>query len=276
MDQMSERLLFAAFILLGITLWVQPLQAQVMQAQNAASYQQQLAFMELDLALADPAPVADQQPATQSDSAPVQKPSKSSSLPDRAGQSSTVGDPESSTPLKVKGKFHYFAVETFRPGIYPVAAFYTGLTMAAPPKAYPHEWRAGFPAFARNYGDFMGSWAAVQGGKFAVAALTHEDPRYFPSQSKNFFARCFHAARYAIIDRGDNGHSRLALANLSGAFAGGFVGNAYLPDPYANTSHALSRSALGVSGFATSNLADEFWPDIHQLAKKLHIPLFGY
>ncbi|HZU33352.1 MAG TPA: hypothetical protein VFB79_19710, partial [Candidatus Angelobacter sp.] len=131
MDQMSERLLFAAFILLGITLWVQPLQAQVMQARNAASNQQQLAFMEPDLALAEPALVADQQPATQSDSAPAQKHSKSFS-PDRAGQSSTVGDPESSTPLKVKGKFHYFAVETFRPGIYPVAAFYTGLTMAAP------------------------------------------------------------------------------------------------------------------------------------------------
>jgi len=68
-----------------------------------------------------------------------------------------------------------------------------------------------------------------------------------------------------VIDRGDNGHPRLALANISGALAGGFVGNAYLPDPYANASHGLSRSALALSGFATSNLADEFRPALKRL-----------
>src|SRR5436305_14712464 len=39
-----------------------------------------------------------------------------------ADQSSTVGDPATSVPLNVKGKLRYFAVESFRPGIYPVAA----------------------------------------------------------------------------------------------------------------------------------------------------------
>src|SRR5437868_13434722 len=119
------------------------------------------------------------------------KPPVSTPTPD---QSSTVGDPASSGPLNVKGKLRYFAVESFRPGIYPVAAFYDGLTMANPPKAYPPEWRQGFPGFARNYGDFMGSWASVQGGKFVVASMLHEDPRYFPSSNKNLFARTFNAA----------------------------------------------------------------------------------
>jgi hypothetical protein len=183
-----------------------------------------------------------------------------------------VGDPASSSPLNVKGKLHYFAVESFRPGIYPVAAFYDGLTMANPPKAYPPEWRQGFPGFARNYGDFMGSWAAVQGGKFVAASMLHEDPRYFISTNRNFFARVANTVRYVVIDRSDSGHSRLALANVAGALAGGFVGNAYLPDPYANASHGFSRSALALTGFVTSNLADEFQPEIHKLAKKLHLP----
>ena len=144
--------------------------------------------------------------------------------------------------------------------------------MANPPKAYPPEWRQGFPAFARNYGDFMGSWAAVQGGKFVTASMLHEDPRYFTSTNKNFFARVFNAVRYVVIDRGDSGHPRLAVANLAGAFAGGFVGNAYLPDPYANASHGFRRSAFALIGFATSNLADEFHPEIHKVAQKLHLP----
>jgi hypothetical protein len=187
-------------------------------------------------------------------------------------QSSTVGNPATSGPLNIKGKLRYFAVETFRPGIYPVAAFYDGLTMANPPKAYPPEWRQGFPGFARNYGDFMGSWASVQGGKFVAASILHEDPRYFTSTHKNFFARTFNTVRYAVIDRSDSGHPRLALSNVAGALSGGFVGNAYLPDPYANASHGFSRSALALTGFVTSNLADEFHPEIHKLVKKLHLP----
>jgi hypothetical protein len=121
----------------------------------------------------------------------------------------------------------------------------------------------------------MVSWASVQGAKFVVATAVHEDPRYFPSKSKNFFARTFNATRFAIIDRSDMGNPRPALANIAGAFAGGFVGNAYLPDPYANFSHGLSRSGFALLGFVTSNLADEFHPEIHNIAKKLHIPLIG-
>ncbi|HEY2915024.1 MAG TPA: hypothetical protein VGK21_16780 [Candidatus Angelobacter sp.] len=213
----------------------------------------------------------DQQASPQSSPSPSPsgKKGKASATDD---QSSTVGDPATSGPLTVKGKLRYFAVETFRPGIYPVAAFYDGLTMANPPKAYPPEWRQGFPGFARNYGDFMASWASVQGGKFVAASILHEDPRYFTSTNRNFFGRVFNAVRYVVVDRSDSGRPRLALSNVAGALAGGFVGNAYLPDPYANTSHGFRRSAIALTGFVTSNLADEFHPEIHKLAKKVHLP----
>jgi hypothetical protein len=260
---MIMRLVAGSFFLL-IATWLAPgLRAQIFQAQTAQSPAP---------SIVNP-PAADQQsrPEPQS-SADERKRSVSPKTPD---QSSTVGNPDAPVPLKVKGKLRYFAIESFRPGIYPVAAFYDGLTMASPPKAYPREWRQGFPGFARNYGDFMASWAALQGGKFVVASIAHEDPRYYPSRNKNFFARSLNAVRYVMVDRGDNGHSRLALANLAGALAGGFVGNAYLPDPYANVSHGLRRSALGLTGFVTSNLADEFRPEIRKVARKLHLPLVG-
>jgi len=257
------RLVTGSFFLL-IATWLAPgLRAQIFQAQPIQSPAP---------LIVDP-PAADQQsrPEPQS-SADERKRSVSKKTPD---QSSTVGNPDAPVPLKVKGKLRYFAIESFRPGIYPVAAFYDGLTMANPPKAYPREWRQGLPAFARNYGDFMASWTAAQGGKFVVASIGHEDPRYYPSRNKNFFARGLNAVRYVVVDRGDNGHSRLALANLGGAFAGGFVGNAYLPDPYANASRGLRRSALALTGFLTSNLADEFRPEIRKVARKFHLPLVG-
>jgi len=260
---MIMRLVTCSFFLL-IAAWLAPgLRAQIFQAQ----------------ATQNPAPPIVNQPPANQQSRPGPQPStdeqKRSVSPNTPDQSSTVGNPDAPVPLKVKGKVRYFAIESFRPGIYPVAAFYDGLTMANPPKAYPREWRQGFAGFARNYGDFMASWAAAQGGKFVVASIVQEDPRYYPSRSKNVFARSLNAVRYVLVDRGDNGNARLALGNLAGALAGGFVGNAYLPDPYANASHGLRRSALALTGFATSNLADEFHPEIRRVARKLHLPLIG-
>jgi hypothetical protein len=252
---MTKCLLIAAALpLLLLTPFERGMQAQTQQEQDAPSSQE-----------ARPQPASTPSNEGKHDPTPT--------APDR---SSTVGNPVSSGPLTVKGKFRYFAIESFRPGIYPVAAFYDGLTMASPPKAYPREWRQGLPAFGRNYGDFMASWASVQGGKFVAASLLHEDSRYFESRNRNFLARAFNAVRFAVVDRGDNGHPRLAVANVAGAFAGGFVGNAYLPDPYANFSHGLSRSALALTGFVTSNLADEFRPEIRRIIKKLHLPLIRY
>src|SRR5437660_10444935 len=76
---------------------------------------------------------------------------------------------ESPQQLTVGSKLRYFARESFRPGVWAVAGVYTGIAMAHPPSNYPPEWRQGMAAFGRNYGDFMASWTAVQGGKFVVA-----------------------------------------------------------------------------------------------------------
>src|SRR5690242_7473746 len=260
---MTMRFVTGSFFLL-IAAWLAPgSRAQIFQAQ----------------APQNPAPPIVNQRAIDQQSRPEPQPSadeqKRPVSPKATDQSSTVGNPDAPVPLKVKGKLRYFFIESFRPGIYPVAAFYDGLTMANPPKAYPREWRQGFAGFGRNYGDFMASWAAVQGGKFAAASILHEDPRYYPSRSRNLFARSLNAVRCVVVDRGDNGSARPALANLAGAFAGGFVGNAYLPDPYANASHGLRRSALSLTGFVSSNLADEFRPEIRKVARKLRLPLVG-
>jgi hypothetical protein len=179
---------------------------------------------------------------------------------------------ESQEPLTVGGKFRYFANESFRPGVFLVAGFYTGLAMANPPKGYPREWRQGAAGFGRNYGDFIASWTAVQGGKFIAASALHDDPRYVRSTSRKFFARAFHAVRFAVIDKSDTGRNRPALSNVAGAFAGGFVGNAYLPDGYNDVTHGLQRSALAFTGFATSNLVDEFRPEIRKIGHKLKVP----
>ncbi len=172
-------------------------------------------------------------------------------------------------------KFRYYTQQAFRPGIYFADAFYTGQTMANPPGTYPREWKHGGEGFARNYGDFLAGWAAVQMGKFFTASALHEDARYIPSASSSKRTRVEHALISVVVDRSDLGQPRFAVANFAGAFAGGFVGNAYLPDHYNDAINGMKRTGYGLWGVASSNLADEFQPEIKKILRKLHVPFVG-
>lgn len=175
--------------------------------------------------------------------------------------------------LNTAGKFHYFVTESFRPGVLISAGVYSGYTMLNPPGHYSPEWKNGVGGFARNFGDFMASWVAVQGAKFVTASALREDPRYFPSKQCGVFRRTVHALVFVVADRSDSGARMPAVSNVAGALAGGWIGNAYLPDGYHDASHAWTRSGFALIGFGTSNLVDEFRPEIDRLLKKLHLPL---
>jgi len=169
-------------------------------------------------------------------------------------------------------KFRYYTQQALRPGIYFADAFYTGLTMANPPRFYPPEWSSGAEGFARNYGDFLASWAAVQMGKFATSTLLHEDSRYVPTPSNRIGKRVGNALKSVVVDRSDIGQPRFAYANVAGAFAGGFVGNTYLPSHYADFSNGMKRTGWGLVGLASTNMVDEFKPEIRKVLRKFHVP----
>jgi len=137
----------------------------------------------------------------------------------------------------------------------------------------------GIGAYARNYGDVFATEVADQTGKYLTAALVHEDPRYFASDSRNLVIRSLHAIAFTIIDHGSNGNPRFALSNFAGALSGGFVGRAYLPHGFNDNTHALQRSlglidgdlTVPVLGTTTHNLIQEFMPEIHAVARKMHL-----
>jgi hypothetical protein len=175
-------------------------------------------------------------------------------------------------PMTVGEKLSYFEKPVFGPrGIF-TTAFQAGLSMANPPSGYPREWRSGAGAFGRNYGNAYARNAAESLGRFSVDSLLHEDPRYSRSTSKSFLGRSAHALTFTFFDKTDGGHRTLALGNFVGAGAAGFVGNAYLPDGWNNTTHAGQRSLMVFTGFAAQNLTQEFAPEIGRAFQWLHIP----
>lgn len=152
--------------------------------------------------------------------------------------------------------------------------------MIFPPQAYPSEWRQGFWAFTRNYGDALANDTANRGAKYLSAVVLREDTRYWTSTDKNFFPRVFHLITFAFINKSDTGRNTPAISNFIGAAAGGFIGNAYLPQGYANVTHAGQRSLIQLGESPLPNVACEFTPEFRTFLKRIHLaalngPLFS-
>jgi hypothetical protein len=181
--------------------------------------------------------------------------------------------------LTFKQQTSFYVQQTFGPTAFLLCTYTPAITMAFPKAAYPKAWKDGGGAYARNYGDVFATEVADQTGKYLTAALVHEDPRYFASESSNVVIRSLHAIAFTIIDHGSNGNPRFALSNFAGAISGGFVGRAYLPRGFNDTVHALQRSlglidgdlTVPVLGTTTHNLIQEFTPELHALARKMHL-----
>ena len=164
-------------------------------------------------------------------------------------------------------KFHYYLNETFfNPAALTAPAFRAGLRMANPPgrgaTRYPADWRQGAEGFGRNYADAVAERDSFQTARFVTGIITREDPRYMPARSHNVVSRSTHALAFTFVDRSDSGHPMPAISNFVGAAAGGFVGNAYLPEGFNNVTHAGQRATLRFGFFAAGNLFREFAPQM--------------
>lgn len=200
-----------------------------------------------DAPSASPAPQQSPQP-----SIPFQTPSFSRNM--------TIGD-----------KFKYLVEPEFGPRSLFANAFSAGIRMANPPSHYPPEWHGGAEAFGRLYGDSFARNGAEGIGRFTASVLLHEDPRYRRSESSSFPVRLGHAFAFSFVDRTDGGHTTIAISNFTGAAAGGFIGNAYLPAGFDNLTHAGQRSTIAFGGIVAQNIFQEFSPELGHFLKKIHV-----
>lgn len=176
--------------------------------------------------------------------------------------------------LDFAGKARYFAVHSFGPGAFVGPLLWSAPILAKPPAHYPNDWRRGAGALGRLYGDALAFQTTAQTGRFLTGAAFHEDPRYSASSRRNPFGRAMHAVVFTAFDRSDSGRTTFALSNFVASASAGFVGNAYLPRGYNDTSHAISRMGLEFSSIAITNLAQEFTPEFRWLGKRMHLPGF--
>jgi hypothetical protein len=129
---------------------------------------------------------------------------------------------------------------------------------------YGHGWG--------NYGKCYGSLEldAIDSGfigDFALAALLHQDPRYFRLGQATFRQRVEYAVSRVFVTYNDSGHTVFFTSALSGTAIAAALSNLYYPAKDVNASHTMTRIGIDLGNTALYNLAAEFWPDIH---RKLH------
>ena len=180
-----------------------------------------------------------------------------------------------STPvgsLTLRQRFAYEAKASFSPIALLAPALSASITMARPPDHYPREWKDGAGAFGRNYGADLGANSAGGFTRFATQALLREDPRYYPSSQTRTHRRVLHALAFTLFDRSNSGHTTLAIGNFAGGAAAGFVGMAWQPAGYNDTTHAVQQGSIELATYAGHNLLREFHPEISRTFQILHLP----
>lgn len=179
----------------------------------------------------------------------------------------------SPAPLNFAGKTHFYFSETFNTELALWTVAPAALELISSPRAYPREWRSGMQGLARNTGDYLTFDVTLATTRFAVGALLHEDPRYFRSQSRNVILRAAHAVAFTVFDRDDRGRVRMAVSNLAGAGAAGFIENAYRPAGFNDAVHGGQGCVFAIVTIAAGNLWTEFHPELRRGLRRLHIPV---
>ena len=128
-----------------------------------------------------------------------------------------------------------------------------------------------------NYGRDFGAFGERVGASVArgtsqnifsegvLAAVLHEDPRYYQLGSKqNFFKRVVYAGTRPVIGRTDGGHSTINLSILGGYLGAAALAQTYYPERNQGLSNVMQTWGTGIGGNAIGDEVTEFLPDVLQ------------
>jgi hypothetical protein len=173
------------------------------------------------------------------------------------------------TPLSARCKFDLFLTTTHSPYTFLSAGFQATLDQAQ--GQWPH-YGGGMQGWGKRFGATLADTESrrfIQ--TFALSAIFHQDPRYFPSHKRSLFARSWYAATRVVITRDDGGVNTFNTSEFLGALFTSALQNSYYPRHDRTFGDTMTRFTGAVSSDALGNLLREFTPDMKRLFRK-HAP----
>ena len=174
----------------------------------------------------------------------------------------------SDLPMSPKDKACYWWTHSFNASMIFGAAFNSALDPIFNNQTAAY-WGQGVEGFSRRFGTRVTQSMAKGTGQALIGAIFKEDPRLYVSHKEGFWPRFGFALTHTLIVKNDNGHEQFSAGRVGGAFASGFVGMAWTPDPINTPQDALVRSGTAMGGVLAGSLWKEFQPDIMHLVSSI-------
>jgi hypothetical protein len=160
-------------------------------------------------------------------------------------------------PLTLGQKYGFAVKDTFDP-----AHLLLITTRAAVDQASNSPgWGGGSGSYGMRVASRLGSRLVDENIAFGVAAVDHEERRYFRlGETSNGWARTRHAVRRAFIAQSERGGEMPAYSNFIASFSTPFVAQTWRPGGVRGM-RELRGGSIGMGMDAASNLWREFMPD---------------
>lgn len=135
------------------------------------------------------------------------------------------------------------------------SAVFAGFDQAADTPDY----RQGAVGYAQRFGaDYADGFTNILIGGAILPSLLHQDPRYFYQGTGTVRSRILHAAAFAVLSKGDNGHWQANYSGIGGDLASGAISDLYYPASNRSASLVFENALLGAAGRVANDLAQEF------------------
>jgi hypothetical protein len=129
----------------------------------------------------------------------------------------------------------------------------------------PSGWGQGWGAYGQRLGADMARIASYNFfGTFAIASMTHEDPRFYVREGLNFGDSLKYAASRLVITRSDTGEDGVNYAGILGPLAAEGLANAYYPSSSRGIGHTMIRYSTDVGWRFAGYVLRQYWPEINR------------
>jgi hypothetical protein len=169
-------------------------------------------------------------------------------------------------PMSGRQKFNIFVRTTRSPYTFFSAALGAALAQA---EGQQYGYGGGMQGWGKRFGASLADTEArrfIQG--FALSTALHQDPRYFPSKKKKILPRAWYAATRVIVTKADTGNPTFNSSEVLGALFASSLQNAYYPERDRGFGKTTTRFTGAFGSDASTNLLQEFWPDMRRIFKK--------
>jgi hypothetical protein len=132
---------------------------------------------------------------------------------------------------------------------------------------YPKDWGRAHGAFGKRVGSLYGQDVINRTLTFGVAAIDHEDPRFFRSDETGAWKRTIHDIKYTFLSKNTHGGDMPAYSRFIGLYGAAAVANVWEPTDNKGAGHVIENGTIALGADIGWRVFTEYWPDIRN---KLH------